>query len=57
MPLSFEKTLEILKTSKFVREAIGDDMVEYFIKKLTKLTEKKEHEHWFFLRSKIIKNN
>ena len=32
-------------------------MVEYFIKKLTKLTEKKEHEHWFFLRSKIIKNN
>ena len=45
MPLSFEKTLEILKTSKFVREAIGDDMVEYFIKKLTKLTEKKEHEH------------
>ena len=35
VPLSFEKTLEVFKTSAFMKEAIGEDMVNYFIKKLT----------------------
>lgn len=45
VPLNFELTLEVFKTSAFVKEAIGEEMVNYFIKKLTEKTKKVVHEH------------
>ena len=45
VPLSFEETLKVFKSSAFVREALGDDMVDHFICKLSHLTAKKEHGH------------